>query len=93
MKDREEHVKRSRITYDRNGGQTPNISPNAVSFSAGIGVQQEVCYPANSTASPQASRNIAPVKEDRKGTEADETSESSLTSWLFEKASKALFGE
>lgn len=92
MGHREEHVKRSRITYDCNGGQTPSISPRAISIGSGTDARQQVCDPAISNATPKVSRSIASSHDTNEDSEADKTPEVTLTSWLFDKASKVLFG-
>lgn len=91
---REEHVKRSRITYDRKGGQTPDISPTALSFPASLTTSSVI----DSSSDEKEEVNEETVATETAPTETaatenDGTSESSLTSWLFDKASKALFGQ
>ncbi|CAN8096386.1 unnamed protein product [Discula destructiva] len=85
---REEHVKRSRITYDCHGGQTPDISPTALSTPPGESARQKTRFPADGSASPESCRSTVSSLE-----LTDEYLEIGFATWLIEKAKKALFGE
>lgn len=81
--DREEHVKRSRITYDGNGGQTPNILPPDITSTGDLDEERQ---PSSSDGSSMQS-----AKESMSSGEDGGPSEPSLTSWLYGKAAKMLF--
>ncbi|KAJ4406482.1 hypothetical protein N0V82_010117 [Gnomoniopsis sp. IMI 355080] len=68
---REEHVKRSRVTYDSNGGQTPNILPP-------------------DSIDQSKTRSIDGIVSSGEA-ECNGPAERSVSSWLYGKATKALF--
>lgn len=94
-------MKRSRVTYDRDGGQTPNISPDALSmFAAGnvnpknaAGRQAKATNENHGLRKPPTHTCCCHTASD--GSNAEETDErpdNSLTTWLLGKAGWSLFG-
>lgn len=90
---REEHVKRSRVTYDSKGGQTPNIPPPSLRHDDG-GIHEKLQASLRDSPSDQSSnRSVSSADDSEEDDEYDESAEPSLTSWLYVKAAKALFGQ
>lgn len=92
---REEHVKRSRVTYDGTGGQTPNMSPTAVvALGDGDSSAKQECFQDNEDTESvygSVSSGESSLEGDAECDEPEEPSEPSLSSWIYGKATKALF--